>query len=387
WGAVTLFHGLPSDRVRAIAQTPDGRMWFGTDGGLARYDGRRTQVVTSEGLKGGRVLALRVDREGLLWVGTEEGASVMTGAEFQLIKETEGKVVTAIIAPEPGRVLMATRDGLLADCRTQPDGSRTVKLLRDEPLLTMDENRPSPLPLTSLATFKDEILVGTHTRGLLAINAGGAREIESRPGAYFIEALEQDTAGNLWMGARAKTDESGLYQAADGLRPQKVGNALGTVSALGADKDGGVWVGTDGRGVRHFADTQERERFTFESTSGGLRSDTIYTIFVDRERVVWFGTDKGVCRYDARALRVELISEERESNFVRTLVRLPDGRIAAGTNRGLFIWDASMRSWQSVERLARNTVYAIALDKDGRVLAGTSSGLYASDARAADVTG
>src|SRR5438105_4419246 len=30
WGAVTLFHGLPSDRVHAIAQSQDGAMWFGT---------------------------------------------------------------------------------------------------------------------------------------------------------------------------------------------------------------------------------------------------------------------------------------------------------------------------------------------------------------------
>src|SRR5205085_4451081 len=39
WGAVTLFHGLPSDRVRALAQDAEGALWFGTDNGLARYDG------------------------------------------------------------------------------------------------------------------------------------------------------------------------------------------------------------------------------------------------------------------------------------------------------------------------------------------------------------
>src|SRR5215216_4945041 len=50
WGAVTLFHGLPSDQVRAVAQDAEGQMWFGTDAGLARYDGRRVQSVTSEGL-------------------------------------------------------------------------------------------------------------------------------------------------------------------------------------------------------------------------------------------------------------------------------------------------------------------------------------------------
>ena len=43
WGSITVFNGLPSDSVRAIAQTPDGVMWFGTDNGLARFDGRRIQ--------------------------------------------------------------------------------------------------------------------------------------------------------------------------------------------------------------------------------------------------------------------------------------------------------------------------------------------------------
>src|SRR6185369_6447815 len=42
WGALTLFHGLPSNHVRAIAQDEDGVLWFGTNGGLAKYDGRRT---------------------------------------------------------------------------------------------------------------------------------------------------------------------------------------------------------------------------------------------------------------------------------------------------------------------------------------------------------
>ena len=43
WGAVTLFHGLPSDRVNAIAEDASGVMWFGTDNGLVRYDGRNVE--------------------------------------------------------------------------------------------------------------------------------------------------------------------------------------------------------------------------------------------------------------------------------------------------------------------------------------------------------
>jgi len=37
-------------------------MWFGTEAGLAKFDGRRTQTVTSSNLPAGRVLALQTDQ-------------------------------------------------------------------------------------------------------------------------------------------------------------------------------------------------------------------------------------------------------------------------------------------------------------------------------------
>src|ERR1700730_316295 len=36
--------GLPENRVRTIAQTPDGYLWLGTSSGLARFDGVRFMV-------------------------------------------------------------------------------------------------------------------------------------------------------------------------------------------------------------------------------------------------------------------------------------------------------------------------------------------------------
>src|SRR6185503_6466881 len=100
WGAVTLFHGLPSDRVHAIAQGTDGSMWFGTETGLAKFDGRRTQTVAVTGLAPGRILALQSDGSGGLWIGTETGAARMLWGRFDVVSETVGQAVTAIIAPE-----------------------------------------------------------------------------------------------------------------------------------------------------------------------------------------------------------------------------------------------------------------------------------------------
>src|SRR5215204_2166478 len=74
WGSITVFNGLPSDSVRAIAQTADGVMWFGTDNGLARFDGRRVQKVSFGGPEVNAVTSLKTLPAGELLIGSRGGA-------------------------------------------------------------------------------------------------------------------------------------------------------------------------------------------------------------------------------------------------------------------------------------------------------------------------
>jgi signal transduction histidine kinase len=137
-----------------------------------------------------------------------------------------------------------------------------------------------------------------------------------------------------------------------------------------------MWVGTDGRGVFYFPASRKSVNLTFDGTEGGLRSDHIFAIFVDREDVVWFGTDRGVSRYDPNSPRVENIGDNAESNFVRTLYQATSGQVLAGTNRGLFVYDAKAARWNSISDLSRNIVYCIAEDDAGRLLIGSAAGFF-----------
>lgn len=376
WGTVSSFHGLPSDRVRAIAQDRAGVMWFGTDQGLARYDGRRVQAVVSEGLPAGSVLALRVDADGTLWVGTESGAAQFLNEDFRTIKELSGKAVTAVLAPEPGRVILSTTQGLIFECLRSPDATLSVRQIPNQALPSADADHPGSLKITSLATHEGKLVAGTHSRGLMTIEGVEAKEMQSRPRAFFINALATDAGGDLWIGARARRDQSGLYRASDPLRPAKIDVSTGSVTALGLDGRGDLWVGTGGRGAFRYRGTQQLDHFTFEGTAGGLRSDDIYVVFVDREGVVWFGTDRGVCRYDPRSPHIEDVSADKQSNFVRTLYQTRNGKLLCGSNRGLFIYDEAAARWLPVQGLADKTIYAIAEDASGKLLVGSSTGLY-----------
>lgn len=377
WGAVTLFHGLPSDRVHAIAQTADGVMWFATDGGLAKYDGRRTQAITSDGLPQGRVLSLKLDDDGALWIGTDNGAARLANGKFDLVKETEGKVITAIITPQRNRAIMATESGVIFDCQVKPEGGVAVSSLPAQPLQSADKDQPGLLKITSLAFIHNTLYAGTHSRGLITIENGEAKEIQSKPRSFFINALEADAHGRLWAGVRGRPEENALFDESDPLKPAKANAPTGPVTAITRGAGEEVWVASDGRGAFQLANGKLQERFSFQGTGGALRSDHVFAIFVDREQVVWFGTDKGVCRYDPNAMQAENVSADPGANYVRALLRTSRGRLLAGTNSGLFANDGA-KSWRAVPELGRRIIYALSEDSNGRVLIASTGGLFVS---------
>ena len=72
----TEIDGFPQNMAGAIAQTPDGYLWFGTEEGLVRFDGVRFHVYgpwNTPTLTTAWVTALHVDDDGTLWVGTGGG--------------------------------------------------------------------------------------------------------------------------------------------------------------------------------------------------------------------------------------------------------------------------------------------------------------------------
>src|SRR6201987_28119 len=67
WSAA---NGLPGGAVHAIAQSPDGYLWIGTDKGLVRFDGFTFLPVQPKSLllQNDPILGLTTDAEGDLWV-------------------------------------------------------------------------------------------------------------------------------------------------------------------------------------------------------------------------------------------------------------------------------------------------------------------------------
>ena len=111
--------GLPENRVRAIAQTPDGYLWLGTSSGLARFDGVRFMVYArfnTPSMTDDNIRALAVAGDGSLWVATDGGGLLhYQNGRFQSFGPKEGltnEFVLAVLADRNGDVWAGTNRGL-----------------------------------------------------------------------------------------------------------------------------------------------------------------------------------------------------------------------------------------------------------------------------------
>jgi streptogramin lyase len=79
WVTYTTADGLADNFVRAIAEAPDGVLWFGTNAGVSSFDGASwTTYRVDDGLAGNTVYGIAVDFDGSVWFATDQGVSLLS---------------------------------------------------------------------------------------------------------------------------------------------------------------------------------------------------------------------------------------------------------------------------------------------------------------------
>jgi signal transduction histidine kinase/ligand-binding sensor domain-containing protein len=382
WGAITMFHGLPSPNIRAIAQDADGILWFGTDAGLVRYDGLRLERAALGG-SSGAVRALSVDAKGNLWVGTESGAFVRRTAGFVALPGTADHAIASILPGPDGVVQLASGRGTIFNAVAVAGADVTVSSYGPEQAPLLRGTGEGPLPLAALGRRGSTLLVGTRGRGLLLVESRRVSELPDPDRPFFVTAVASDAASHVLLGAETRAGGRGLFVLEE-TKTRALDIPTGPVSSLVFDGRGSVWVGTRDRGIFEVQGGRAAAHITFETSGGALQSNHVLSTFADRDGVLWIGTDRGVCRYDPGAPRVQRLGATPRGNFIHALLAAKDGRLWAGTQRGLFVRDARGRAWGTVETLGPlTTVYSLAETEDGHLLAGTPGGLYEATANGA----
>jgi ligand-binding sensor domain-containing protein/signal transduction histidine kinase len=400
--------GLTNAFVRSIEQDSKGQIWIGTDDGLFRLSGERLERIDgTESVPQVAVHAIHEDRSGHLWVGGSkllrlEGTSA---AEYRLEGEASQNRVKSIVETEDGTVWVGTVSGLQRMLPNKlPKHAKTkgfqrvsgfnvtVRFLRETSdgrlwigtighgLHIYSHNRfseitaPTRLPSnTVLNLFEDvekNIWVGTQA-GMLRLSKTPVRTV-ALPDASDSDAetVYQDVGGDVWIAAanlfRFQKDKATPYRFPT-LAGVRVRNVF-------RDREGTLWIGTDGRGVYH----QNGKQFVHYTTRQGLVNNFVRAFLQSRDGSVWIATDEGVSRWTKNRFTNYQMSDGLCYFSTRSLLEDRNGDLWIGTDRGVSrLHNNKFESDDPVRALQEEKVWAIHQDPDGGLWFGTrTGGLY-----------
>jgi hypothetical protein len=107
---------LEDNEVYCILQDRDGNLWFGTRGGLSRYDGTSWQTFTSNDYLAAYIpCSILQDTDGNLWFGIEGCVSRYDGTSWQTFTTKDGLAdnwIMSILQDTDGNLWFGTGGGV-----------------------------------------------------------------------------------------------------------------------------------------------------------------------------------------------------------------------------------------------------------------------------------
>lgn len=413
--------GLSHPSVLDIWQDRDGFMWFATEDGLNRFDGRTFKVyrhdpADSTSLSENWVMTLVGDPSGDFWVGTRNrGLNRFVRREQRFVRypfgEAEGgdgfpsgQINTLVLS---GNTLWAgidragiTRLDLAQERAVYYDpaseqyaglgGGGVWQLLEDR-----DGYLWAALWNRGLSRFDPRTETFTH----FSRREDDPLSLRSNR----VRALLQDRRGYLWVGTsggglsrfdpRTETFHRYAHAADD---PESLSHDV--VWSLLEDSRGDLWVGTYGGGLNRFNPvTGTFTRFAHDPRDpDSFPASTVLSMFEDRSGLLWFGTDNGVVTYNSVTEKITRFAHDpsdpnglSQSNVLAVVEsRRHKNAFWVGTAKGgLNLLDLQAGRAMSVAPggaglpdLGTVTVSALAEDASGTVWMGTQGeGLFAYD--------
>ncbi|MHB1277645.1 MAG: two-component regulator propeller domain-containing protein [Bacteroidia bacterium] len=406
WGQSSLYRhytvneGLPGNLVYGILQDSKGYMWFGTENGVCRFDGKTFITYTHrDGLTDNTVLNIYEDKKGRIWFLTLNGRLCYWYRE-QFFNASNDTLLSRLPHSRHYSIPEEDQEGNLYFTST---ANVTFKLAdntitdQSENLLRKIEQNVSDSFYRAdvFGIFEHFYTVGTgqyfvrhrdstsyflfkHT---LYENGTSIRPIyrnEQLPYLafnYFV-TLGEDfwicTKNGVFQVAGFKSKKPVLRKFLEGKK----------VNMLYRDREGNLWFSTDGEGLFFYsAHLRPANAFKpgFENISGHIR-----TLHLDKQGVIWAGGEKNqVFRIDEKGCRkVILKGAHSEVAAVYDILHGADDRIYIATDDRLIrldpntFYQQSLRLMRDGKRLDVSNFKSLSDGPGKSVMATTSHLLY-----------
>ena len=160
--------------------------------------------------------------------------------------------------------------------------------------------------------------------------------------AYVRALAIEPKSGTLWVGTSVGVHEVDLA----GARPRNTftrqhGLASEYVFAIGTDRAGHTWFGTNAGGASRYRNGRWKTYFPMH----GLADYWVYAFANDRDGNLWIGTWAGVSRFDLKTGKFRNYVKELVNEWVYGIAVDRGGRIWFATEGGVSMFDG--RTWKA----------------------------------------
>ncbi|MEH6407922.1 MAG: two-component regulator propeller domain-containing protein, partial [Leeuwenhoekiella sp.] len=160
------------------------------------------------------------------------------------------------------------------------------------------------------------------------------------------------------------------------------------VSSISQDRQGFIWMGTNGLGLNRYNGTDYAPYQYHEADSTSLSNSLVHTTYIDTHNRLWVGTETGIDLYNREQDNFTHIDLLKNSKFisisVQAILEDKNGDLLVGTHQyGIFKINAKTLLSNKIRITGLNEVENLLINSlalfDNRILAGTSRGVFELD--------
>ncbi len=354
--------GLSQGTINALAQDETGFIWIGTNDGLNRYDGNeflvfRNNYQDSTSISSNEVNTIVADQFGILWIGTGRGLNIFNPVEnkFRLVRlknldestsitrlEQESDSILWVGTRNKGLYRLSLKNGKVKEFQHVSNNEKTLPSNHVTYLFADSKNRlwlsfingdfgfidnqfrfinQDIFPKDTLnKSFNRVTGIAESKNGDLWLTTFGRSIYHLDENLKPVQANTYSPSGRLipniltcvnlisdsllWFGT--DMDGLGLYNIQQNTTTyfppgRNESNILyRTVSVLFTDKNGNLWIGSNGKGINILSTQEKSFSLITPAISGGmnLRFASVRCILQENETSLWIGGYEGLQQFN-----------------------------------------------------------------------------------------
>lgn len=291
-------HSLPSNYINHLTEDSLGNFWIATSKGLALYDDEQDQFNTVNS----SIIYSSVGVEGGMWFGSENAIHCYDYKSKELktihIEKEEGKGINPVdyriqkmLYLEDGKILIGTRKkGIyLYDCRIR---QFTLLIPSSQNLLT-----------SLYVTADHHIYTAFYGDGFYCYDRTGkmlkhyTKENSGLKNNYVLDMAEYN--GNIWLA----TDGSGInlftprtfqFSQLQHIVGDYSSLPINSITLLYKDMKDNLWAGSVRGGIFSIKETYIKTyKEAILNNTNGLSEQSVISLYEEKDGKVWIGTDGG----------------------------------------------------------------------------------------------